>query len=52
MSPSLQHTIYADALMGNQFEALVSIGPAGSIKALAAKSWTVSDDKKTYTFKN
>lgn len=51
MSPSLQHTIYADALMGNQFEALVSIGPAGSIKALAAKSWTVSDDKKTYTFK-
>ncbi len=51
MSPSLQHTIYADALMGNQFEALVSIGPSGSIKPLAAKSWTVSDDKKSYTFK-
>ncbi len=51
MSPSLQHTIYADALMGNQFEALVSIGPSGSIKPLAAKSWTVSDDKTTYTFK-
>lgn len=51
MSPSLQHTIYADAMMANQFEALVSIGPAGSIKPLAAKSWSVSGDKRIYTFK-
>lgn len=51
LSPSLQHTIYADAMMANQFEALVSIGPAGSIKPLAAKSWTVSSDKRIYTFK-
>lgn len=51
MSPPLQHTIYADAMLANQFEALVSIGPAGSIKPLAAKSWKVSEDKRIYTFK-
>lgn len=51
MSPSLQHTIYADAMLANQFEALVSIGPAGSIKPLAAKEWVASEDKRIYTFK-
>lgn len=51
MSPSLQHTIYADAMLANQFESLVSIGPAGSIKPQAAKEWKASDDKRVYTFK-
>ena len=51
LSPSLQHTIYADAIMANEYEALVSIGPAGSIKPLAAKSWTASPDKRVFTFK-
>lgn len=51
LSPSLQHTIYADAIMANEYEALVSIGPAGSIRPLAAKSWTVSKDKRIFTFK-
>lgn len=51
LSPSLQHTIYADAIMANEYEALVTIGPAGSIRPLAAKSWTVSPDKRIFTFK-
>jgi ABC-type transport system substrate-binding protein len=49
--PSLQHTGYADALMSNQFEALVTSGDGGATRPLAAKSWTVSDDFKTFTFK-
>jgi ABC-type oligopeptide transport system substrate-binding subunit len=44
--PSLQHTGYADALMSNQFEALVTSGDGGATRPLAAKSWTVSDDFK------
>lgn len=51
MSPSLQHTIYADAMLANQFESLVSIGPAGSIKPQAAREWKASADKRIYTFK-
>lgn len=51
LTPSLQHTIYADAIMANEFEALVSIGPAGSIRPLSAKSWVASNDKRIFTFK-
>lgn len=51
LSPSLQHTIYADAIMANEYEPLVSIGPGGSIKPLAAKSWTANGDKRIFTFK-
>lgn len=51
LSPSLQHTVYADAIMANEYEALVSIGPAGSIGPLAAKSWTVDKDKRVFKFK-
>ncbi|MBT4761044.1 MAG: ABC transporter substrate-binding protein [Bdellovibrionaceae bacterium] len=49
--PSLQHTGYADALMANQFEALVVAGTGGVTQPLAAKSWTVSEDFKVFTFK-
>lgn len=49
--PSLQHTGYADALMANQFEALVIAGTGGVTQPLAAKSWTVTDDFKVFTFK-
>ena len=44
--PSLQHTGYADALMSNQFEALVTSGNGGATKPLAAKSWTVVTTSK------
>lgn len=49
--PSLQHTGYADSLMVNQFEALVTTGKGGVTGPLAAKSWTVSDDFRIFTFK-
>jgi len=48
--PSLQHTAYADALMHNQFEPLVILGKDGAIEPMAAKTWSVSKDKKTFTF--
>jgi peptide/nickel transport system substrate-binding protein len=50
LNPSLQHTAYADALMHNQFEPLVVIGRSGAVTAMAAKSWTMSKDKRVFTF--
>ena len=49
--PSLQHTAFADAIMYNQYEALVGEGPGGTIAPVAAKSWEISEDKKTIVFK-
>ncbi len=48
--PTLQHTAYADALMHNQFEPLVVLGESGTITEMAAKSWSISKDKKEFTF--
>ena len=48
--PSLQHTGYADALMANQFEALVTTGQGGMTTPWAAKSWKISDDFRVFTF--
>lgn len=48
--PTLQHTAYADALMHNQFEPLVVLGTNGTVQPMAANSWTVSKDKKVFTF--
>lgn len=48
--PTLQHTAYADALLHNQFEPLVIIGQNGTVQAMAAKTWSISDDKKVFTF--
>ncbi len=48
--PTLQHTAYADALMHNQFEPLVVLGTNGTVQPMAAKSWTVSKDKRVFTF--
>ncbi len=49
--PSLQHTAFADAIMYNQYEALVGEGEGGTIAPVAAKSWKISEDKKTIIFK-
>lgn len=48
--PSLQHTAYADAILSNQYEALVRIGSGGTIAPLAAKEWKIEDNYKTFTF--
>ncbi len=49
--PAQQCTAYGDSIISNQFESLVKIGPDHLIHPLAAKSWTVSNDFKVYTFK-
>ena len=38
------------ALMSNVYEGLVELDQAGEIQPLLASEWTVSDDRKTYTF--
>lgn len=38
------------AMMSNVYEGLVQLDQAGEIQPLLAKSWTISDDRKTYTF--
>ncbi|NUP80153.1 MAG: ABC transporter substrate-binding protein, partial [Nonomuraea sp.] len=38
------------ALLVNVYEGLVKLDQDGSIKPLLAEKWTVSDDRKTYTF--
>ncbi len=49
--PALQHTALADAILHNQFEALVGGGHGGAIVPHAAKSWKISEDKKVIVFK-
>jgi ABC-type transport system substrate-binding protein len=44
LTPALQHTAYADALLANQFEALVREANGGTIQSELAKSWTVNSD--------
>jgi ABC-type oligopeptide transport system substrate-binding subunit len=51
LTPALQHTTYADALIKNQFESLVRVGHGGKVDPLAATSWTISDDYRVFTFK-
>jgi len=48
--PPLQHTLYGAALIENQFEPLVRRGRNGLIELLAAKSWSISEDFRTFTF--
>ncbi|RGE20325.1 ABC transporter substrate-binding protein [Leucobacter sp. wl10] len=38
------------ALMSNVYEGLVELDQSGEIAPLLAKDWTVSEDRKTYTF--
>jgi ABC-type transport system substrate-binding protein len=50
LAPALQHTRFADALMGNVFEPLVR-NRLGVIERAAALSWSVSDDRVKYSFR-
>ena len=49
--PALQHRVYSDAILANQFEPLVRVGKSGMILPLAAIEWNVSEQFKTFTFK-
>ena len=48
--PGLQHTLVGDLVLSNQFEALIGTNEFGVSVPLAAKSWEVSPDFKTFTF--
>jgi ABC-type transport system substrate-binding protein len=50
LHPGLQHTLWADVVLSNQFEALVGINEKGIVSPLGASSWTISKDFKTFTF--
>jgi ABC-type transport system substrate-binding protein len=49
--PALQHTAYADALLSNQFEALVKEGEGGAILPGLARSWIINDNFTKFQFK-
>ena len=40
----------AQALLGNVYEGLVKVDEKGAVQPALAKSWTISPDRKTYTF--
>ena len=48
--PGLQHTLVADLVLSNQFEALVGADDFGAPIPLGALSWSVSEDSKVFTF--
>lgn len=50
LSPSQQHTAFADAILGNQFDTLVRLGREGLPRPLSARSWEVSPDSRVYKF--
>ncbi|MCB0368585.1 MAG: hypothetical protein KDD45_03855 [Bdellovibrionales bacterium] len=49
--PSLQHTAYADAMLSNEFETLVTQDSTGITKGMVAKSWKITDNYKTIEFR-
>lgn len=51
LNPAQQCTMYGSAVIKNQFESLVRIGPDQLAYPLAAISWKISDDFKVYQFK-
>ncbi|MGZ3774077.1 MAG: ABC transporter substrate-binding protein [Pseudobdellovibrionaceae bacterium] len=50
LHPGLQHTVYADLVLSNQFDSLVGISEQGQLMPLGAKSWKISSDYKTFEF--
>ena len=51
LHPGLQHRAIGDLLLGNQFESLILSGQMGEILPSAAKSWSISPDWTSFTFK-
>ncbi len=51
LKPALQHTIFADVILGNVYEPLARLTSRGTLRPAAARSWDVSDDRRIFTFK-
>jgi ABC-type transport system substrate-binding protein len=50
LHPGLQHTVWADIVLSNQFESLVGMDQRGLLSPLGAVAWSISDDLLTYEF--
>lgn len=50
LHPGLQHTLFGDLVLSNQFEALVGLNDNGVSVPLGAKSWEISSDFTVYRF--
>ncbi len=50
LDPAVGNETYANAILYHQFEALVREDAQGTIQPAAAASWTISEDRRTYTF--
>lgn len=50
LHPGLQHTLAGDLVLSNQFDPLLGFDAKGILVPLAASSWVVSEDLKTFTF--
>lgn len=50
LTPAHQHTVYAAAIIQNQFEPLVWRGPNGILEPHAAISWDISQDFRIFRF--
>ena len=51
LDPSLQHTLWGDLALSNQFDPLVGTFPEGGIAPLGAESWKISDDHRVFKFR-
>ena len=50
LHPGLQHTLFGDLVLSNQFEALVGVNDSGVSIPLGAKRWEISDDFRVFRF--
>lgn len=50
LHPGLQHTLAADLILKNKFQALISTDSRGAPIPLGATSWLISDDFRIYRF--
>lgn len=51
LTPAKQSTYAGAIVLANVFQSLVEFDPQGNLSPCLAKSWTVSEDLKTYSFK-
>jgi ABC-type transport system substrate-binding protein len=50
LKPALQHSLFGDVILGNVYEPLVRLTSRGTLRPCGAKAWTVSDDRRVFTF--
>ncbi len=51
MDPSLSSALIDRQVYASLYDKLIDLKPDGTLEPMLAESWTISDDKKIYTFK-